>query len=626
MASVVIRTFGGMLPRYAEQHLPETAAALAQNCRLDSGELQALKQPVWAATIIDLFNVGSPKRVYYADIPEINPDAPTLIPFADETVDFLQAPLVNDAHNRMYYTSENDYPRYNTGARLAVLSQWLKLGIPRPPNAPTVTPSGGTPDLEISRAYVYTLVTAYGEESAPSPPSAVTTGNDDGSWLVGGIQTSLTGNGTYHNVTHVRVYRTITGVAGAVDYFQVSGDLPFGTTTQFTDTLDANEASLRTILISDDWEPPPENMMGLVAHPNGFLVGFWGRDIYFSEPYRPHAWPVKYILSVRYDIVGIVVVGQSVVVVTNSSPFIATGIRPDGMSLLEVNSPEGCISRRGVVSGAYGAIYPGIDGLMLLQGTTVTNLTEKFLSRREWQLNYANTTMSAAEYNGQYVAFYDDDKGFIVNLSEISQLFVELDGSWWQHDAMQGDPLTGEILLVRNNTVFKWNPVSGAATDYIWRSKVFDTPEPLNFGAYRISSDADVQDTDDVENAPEKLLFNTERMAAAPLNPFNFHAMNKVRIVTLPTSMYPQNSQAYHKSMLYTGLPGWQADTTTAIATLHLKVWADGELVYDQDVPTTDPLRLPTGFRRNLWQFELSGNANVKSFKVAETGKELARV
>jgi hypothetical protein len=37
-------------------------------------------------------------------------------------------------------------------------------------------------------------------------------------------------------------------------------------------------------------------------------------------------------------------------------------------------------------------------------------------------------------------------------------------------------------------------------------------------------------------------------------------------------------------------------------------------------------IRLPAGFKHDVWQFEMVGNASVYSLTVAETGKELAAV
>jgi hypothetical protein len=45
MTSIVIDEFGGMMPRYGEQELPQHASSDAENCLLLSGELRPLRKP-----------------------------------------------------------------------------------------------------------------------------------------------------------------------------------------------------------------------------------------------------------------------------------------------------------------------------------------------------------------------------------------------------------------------------------------------------------------------------------------------------------------------------------------------------------------------------------------------------
>jgi hypothetical protein len=60
-------------------------------------------------------------------------------------------------------------------------------------------------------------------------------------------------------------------------------------------------------------------------------------------------------------------------------------------------------------------------------------------------------------------------------------------------------------------------------------------------------------------------------------------------------------------------------------AITRFKAWADGELIYDNVITGESIMRLPTGFKRDIWQFELSSNSNVYSVTIAGTGRELAK-
>lgn len=65
------------------------------------------------------------------------------------------------------------------------------------------------------------------------------------------------------------------------------------------------------------------------------------------------------------------------------------------------------------------------------------------------------------------------------------------------------------------------------------------------------------------------------------------------------------------------------AAQVNAGAAVTARFYADGVLKHTQTVTSHDPFRLPAGFMANEWQFELEGTAEVYSFAVAETMREL---
>jgi hypothetical protein len=54
--------------------------------------------------------------------------------------------------------------------------------------------------------------------------------------------------------------------------------------------------------------------------------------------------------------------------------------------------------------------------------------------------------------------------------------------------------------------------------------------------------------------------------------------------------------------------------------------YADGEKVFDTIISKETIVRMPVGFKRDVWQFEMNGNTNVYSVQIAETGRELDKV
>jgi hypothetical protein len=63
-----------------------------------------------------------------------------------------------------------------------------------------------------------------------------------------------------------------------------------------------------------------------------------------------------------------------------------------------------------------------------------------------------------------------------------------------------------------------------------------------------------------------------------------------------------------------------------AITTLSTATGQDTSLVFSKNLTTRDPVRMPGGFKSDSFEFRLSGNINVRYFKVAETERELGKI
>jgi hypothetical protein len=61
-------------------------------------------------------------------------------------------------------------------------------------------------------------------------------------------------------------------------------------------------------------------------------------------------------------------------------------------------------------------------------------------------------------------------------------------------------------------------------------------------------------------------------------------------------------------------------------STVRFRVYADGEVVYDQIVDNQGLYRLPAGFKRDIYQFEMISNTEVYSAAIAQTARELAKL
>ena len=552
MTAIKLHKFQGKLPILSDRELPDNFAVDTNNVKLHSGEIRGLRnllalEDFSPAAIVTAFRVvdKSTSTTYW-------------VPFTVDDVDFARSPLANDAFNRVYWTRPDDVPRYNTLARVITADPGLRLGVPEPTTAPTVTPDGmGSATENETRSYVYTFVTAYGEEGPPSPPT-LAVGKPDDSWDLSDIDASVPDD-TERDMDKVYIYRTAVGSSGLADFFFVD-EIDYGQTT-YSDTKSNLEVASNDTLKSVLWHPPPSNLHGLLIHPNGFGVGFSGNSLYFSEPYRLHAWPSKYVISVEYPIVGLGIYGQTVVVMTDAYPYIATGTRPDTMTLVKMRLAEPCLSKRSIVSALQGVLYASKNGLVLVNSSGMDVITRNTISNEEWGPFYQPAAVKAAKYQTYYIAYISSTTGFIIDLAASTPYIVDIDAIT-DVDNIVADDLTGNILLFSNNISYLWDDNAQPRTSWLWRSKVFESPGPLNFGCGILHAKP-------VSNPATESV--TLKMFAGVYDQNNFQMIQK----------------------------------------------------YNQVVKAGEMFRLPSGYKATEWQFELSGNMNVMSLELGETPEDL---
>jgi hypothetical protein len=115
-----------------------------------------------------------------------------------------------------------------------------------------------------------------------------------------------------YTATHRRIYRSVSGTYLFVAEVTAA-------TTSYTDSVSAED--LGEEIPSLTWLPPPATLKGLTNLPNGIMAGFVGRDIYFCDPYHPHAWPIAYNQTVDYPVVGLGRMDTTLAVLTTGTPY-----------------------------------------------------------------------------------------------------------------------------------------------------------------------------------------------------------------------------------------------------------------------------------------------------------------
>lgn len=576
MVALKIENFGGMIPAVSDYYLPDNQAALSENTWVYTGAVDGL--PV--LTEVYTCSSNSVRKVFriplgFYDKARISNSY--WMEFNDPDTDVIRSPIANDTFERFYWASPSHEPRYNTKARITNGDPYFKLGIPAPGSAPGVSVTGGSSPAE-TRAYVYTWVSAYGEESPPSPPSSVLSGHASGTWTI--TLTSPSGGVTSgRNIQFVRIYRAVTSASGVATYFRVV-ELPIATTTYDDTTVNV---SGNNQLESLYWDPPPSDLRGLVSLPNGIVAGFRSNEVYFSEPYRPHAWPVAYSLSVDYPIIGLGSIGQTLIVCTAVSPYAISGVNPATMSMSRISEVEPCMSRGSIVSTAAAVIYAGPSGLVAVTPGGAQNVTRNMITKDKWDDFLPITNLRAVEVNDSYYCW-----GSLQGVTFQSDAF--------QADGFQGpdftggytgayidfingrvaynklttvdptlnvfsDVWTGEAFIMKTGHVY-WLDLSEGRErgTYKWRSKIFSMPNRRNIEAMRV-------------------WFEDAGMSNTP-----------------PTSCI-------------------------------LRVYADHRLILTRSLVTDGEfVRLPSGFKAATYQFEIEANVRVTSMEISTTAKGLINV
>jgi len=459
MARINVYNFSGETPRVDPKLLKDSYATKALNVELRRGQLAPVKAPLAISV-----NVNTETKSIYHFNRDANSGNGFWFSFGGD-VDVVRGPIANDTELRTYFTGVG-VPKYTdatiaTGGSGPYPTVSYDLGLPVPTALAAIGPTGSPPSggQEVSTSYVRTFVTDKGEEGPPSDTSNVVVRWDGAVVALSGL-TPPTGN---YNITHTRIYRVeLTG-----SYFFVA-ELPISA-ADYQDSV--KSADLLRILPSTDWSAPHENMKGLMALPNGGLMGFWDNTLGFSEPFIPHAWPTGYQLALSHDVVGAAVSANGIVVVTTGSPYLIVGSNPQSMSQTKLDVVQAGSSKRSIVDmGAY-VVYASADGLVAAGGLDAKVITESYMLPAQWRERVKPESIHAYRYEERYLAFYDNGTqsgAFSFHPQEGFRFYDEY------CDCAYLDDETGDLIVKQGTELKRWE--AGAPKPYEWRSKLWVTP------------------------------------------------------------------------------------------------------------------------------------------------------
>lgn len=479
MPAIHIKAFAGLKPILDPLLLQQSDAVQAENVRLVSGALSALK----ASTTLKALTKTAPQTIFrYGNSSN---ETEHWLEFLADT-DVIKSPIASDDYDRLYW-ADGTTARYAPNSLILSGSNYpggsYILGVPAPDTPPGIgSYTGGSGSTAETRTYVMTYVSAYGEEGPPSAASGLITVDPTAAVGLTGLANGPTGA---YNIASKRIYRSST--VGASAQFQFVAEIPVATAT-YSDTK--SQAELGEVLPSTEWYPPPSGLKGLKALPNGAAIGFVDNTAHLSEPNLPHAWPHQYPIEDR--IVGVGVFRQSAVLLTTGKPYLMSGADPGAMSTERLELSQACASKRSIVETGDGVLYASPDGIVSISSAGMDILTKGLLTRAQWQA-YNPASMVAAVHDSRYHVLYQTMGGqrgwLIFDFSGQGATFTTANlNSATAVTALYADHRSDTLYMAQGTNIIRFD--AGSALTYTWRSKTFRAPFAMNFGKAQLVASA----------------------------------------------------------------------------------------------------------------------------------------
>ena len=344
----------------------------------------------------------------------------------------------------------------------------------------TTSVTATTPE---SISVVAVAINIWGEESAPSNP--VTFDKEAGKSVTYTVtHTATAGQQALQGIIFYRTYPATT----STDYFLLN-ETPAALTAGVATFEDATtEPVTATALVSAAWSTPPAFPNNLTYVGNGFFVVGSGKDLVFSEPYKPHAWP--YRMTLPHGIVGIVAIEGGILVTTQAQTYLVSGAHPSQMSqqLLPVEQAGWTDTAMTRVEGS--AVFASNDGLVsVFGGQPSLKESQALFRRRDWRAKYGNARLNLrmAHHDGYLLGLIDPsypiaqtEEPFLLKLDEAAGSYCRLDAG----QALYGAAVSGttDQLFVTTATGFA-EFAAGDDLTYVWKSGDRLFQQPTNFAA-----------------------------------------------------------------------------------------------------------------------------------------------
>lgn len=627
---LTFQQFSGIAPRIAPRLLPATLAQEALDVKLWSGELR----PHYADEILQYIpsNIQSIYRYKWK-----NKTYNWLMwPYKTHVA---KGPVYDDENNRIYFMNQGGF--FVTDSSLLLDQDYnttftpgescYHVAIPQPGQS-DIWVSGGTGSGDVeSRSYVYCYVRQWpdgtidvGKSSGPlknlNDRSRYTVDVRPGQTVAMSMEDPLLihHNGAVRGINKIYIYRSEVTSAGQavysyVDQFDVNTERVTNNpnavwkTNYYEYTDSKPNTSLGEACPSIYWDPPVDGLKGLVSLQNGLFAAYKDSTVYVSDWNAPHAWPYEHTVTIDYPIVGLGSFGNTIVVCTEAAPVLIVVQDPTNPTTKAIQENCPCVSADSIVNTRNGVIFASQNGLVLINSTSPTFITEKLLTQDEW-LPLHPESLKGAFLNNTYYGFFtnptDTAAGFIFDLDSYTYSTVY-------------------NSIVSSGMVYTTQPAKVVYND-IEQSQLY-VCYPLENGAqYSLCSFAS-------DSRINKSFRWRSKVNVSPQGLFNLSA---ARVMMTSQSFQKENEHIWEGKLTGSSLAarvmdgepinGWCKTNELELADATVfNYYIDGELKYSREVKDSKPFRLPSGFRGETIEVEVKSNAYIHSITLASSMGEL---
>lgn len=256
-------------------------------------------------------------------------------------------------------------------------------------------------------AYVAVAQNIWGEESAPSAPILVESRQGLTSVT---LTVAHTADSDQVPLAGMLFYRTYPNLSGDTSYFLINDTPVAGSGGTYTLTDTTIEPATSTTLADNqaDWAPAPDNLQFLTYVGNGSFCGAVGKDLYVSEPYRPHAWAYRMVLA--YDIVGVIAVEGGVLAITTLHPYVIYGAHPAQYNQQKLMAEQAGWSNTALTHIEGSAVFASNDGLVRVTGGQASiSDSQRLFRRKDWREMYGavKANLRLEQHDGRLLGIVD---------------------------------------------------------------------------------------------------------------------------------------------------------------------------------------------------------------------------